>query len=109
MVFGIAILAMCLDLMQEEIVIKFRWIGTKLGIYDEDDEQEQEDITKEKIEKQLSKNSKSDFENEKIRSAKRILLDPLDFQNEIDFKIKQNHIRMEYFQSSTKLNLTSDN
>lgn len=27
-----AILAMCFDLMQEEIVAKFRWIGTKIGI-----------------------------------------------------------------------------
>ncbi|CAF2373095.1 unnamed protein product [Rotaria sp. Silwood2] len=36
--FGMAILAMCFDLMQEEIVAKFRWIGTKLGIIDKDDE-----------------------------------------------------------------------
>ncbi len=27
-----AILAMCFDLMQEEIVAKFRWIGRKIGI-----------------------------------------------------------------------------
>lgn len=32
--FGMAILAMCFDLMQEEIVAKFRWIGRKIGIYD---------------------------------------------------------------------------
>ena len=25
---------MCFDLMQEEIIAKFRWIGTKLGIVD---------------------------------------------------------------------------
>ena len=35
-----AILAMCFDLMQEEIVAKFRWIGTKIGIV----EKEEEDI-----------------------------------------------------------------
>ena len=27
-----AILAMCFDLMQEEIVAKFKWIGTKMGL-----------------------------------------------------------------------------
>lgn len=36
--FGMAILAMCFDLMQEEIVAKFRWIGTKIGIVDKEDE-----------------------------------------------------------------------
>ena len=30
--FGMAILAMCFDLMQEEIVAKFRWLGCKLGV-----------------------------------------------------------------------------
>ncbi|CAF1434785.1 unnamed protein product [Adineta ricciae] len=34
--FGMAILAMCFDLMQEEIVAKFRWIGRKLGILDKE-------------------------------------------------------------------------
>ncbi|CAF3701774.1 unnamed protein product [Adineta steineri] len=34
--FGMAILAMCFDLMQEEIVAKFRWIGRKCGIVDKD-------------------------------------------------------------------------
>jgi len=29
-----AILAMCFDLMQEELIAKFRWIGTKIGIID---------------------------------------------------------------------------
>ena len=29
---------MCFDLMQEEIVSKFRWIGTKIGIVEEDEE-----------------------------------------------------------------------
>jgi hypothetical protein len=32
-----AILAMCFDLMQEEIVAKFCWIGTKIGIVEKDD------------------------------------------------------------------------
>lgn len=31
-----AILAMCFDLMQEEIVAKFRWLGRKIGIVDEE-------------------------------------------------------------------------
>jgi len=33
-----AILAMCFDLMQEEIVAKFRWIGTKIGIVEKPEE-----------------------------------------------------------------------
>jgi hypothetical protein len=32
-----AILAMCFDLMQEEIVAKFRWIGRKIGIIDKEE------------------------------------------------------------------------
>jgi hypothetical protein len=36
--FGMAILAMCFDLMQEEIVAKFRWIGTKIGIVEKPEE-----------------------------------------------------------------------
>ena len=35
--FGMAILAMCFDLMQEEIVAKFRWIGKKIGIVEKDE------------------------------------------------------------------------
>ena len=39
-----AILAMCFDLMQEEIVAKFRWLGTKIGIV-ERVEQQNNDLT----------------------------------------------------------------
>ncbi|CAF1054055.1 unnamed protein product [Rotaria sp. Silwood1] len=35
---GMAILAMCFDLMQEEIVAKFRWLGRKIGIIEKDDD-----------------------------------------------------------------------
>jgi plasmid rolling circle replication initiator protein Rep len=34
-----AILAMCFDLMQEELVAKFRWIGRKIGIVEKDEEE----------------------------------------------------------------------
>ena len=40
--FGMAILAMCFDLMQEEIVAKFRWIGRKIGIVDSDELEEED-------------------------------------------------------------------
>jgi hypothetical protein len=33
-----AILAMCFDLMQEEIVAKFRWIGRKIGIVEKEED-----------------------------------------------------------------------
>ncbi|KAJ8312849.1 hypothetical protein KUTeg_010222 [Tegillarca granosa] len=32
--FGLAIIAMCFDLMQEEVRAKFRWLGQKIGIID---------------------------------------------------------------------------
>jgi hypothetical protein len=35
---GMAILAMCFDLMQEEIIAKFTWLGKKLGIVDKEEE-----------------------------------------------------------------------
>lgn len=41
--FGIAILAMCFDLMQEEIIAKFVWLGKKVGIIEKDDEEKAED------------------------------------------------------------------
>lgn len=37
---GMAILAMCFDLMQEEIVAKFRWIGRKMGLVDKENSQQ---------------------------------------------------------------------
>ena len=33
-----AILAMCFDLMQEEIVAKFRWLGRKMGIIEKEED-----------------------------------------------------------------------
>ena len=36
--FGMAILSMCFSLMQDEIISKFRWIGKKMGILDENEE-----------------------------------------------------------------------
>lgn len=36
--FGMAILAMCFDLMQEEIVAKFRWLGRKMGIIEKEED-----------------------------------------------------------------------
>jgi hypothetical protein len=55
--FGIAILAMCFDLMQEEIIAKFTWLGKKIGIMDKDEDEKAEDERKqqEKREKQFEK------------------------------------------------------
>ena len=43
--FGLAILAMCFDLMQEEIIAKFTWVGSKIGMVkkDEDDLDDDDD------------------------------------------------------------------
>ncbi|XP_052281015.1 potassium channel subfamily K member 16-like [Dreissena polymorpha] len=35
--FGMAIMSMCFTLMQEEITEKFKWIGRKMGVVDEDE------------------------------------------------------------------------
>ncbi len=55
--FGIAILAMCFDLMQEEIIAKFTWLGKKIGIMDKDEDEKAEDERRqqEKREKQFEK------------------------------------------------------
>jgi len=63
--FGMAILAMCFDLMQEEIIAKFTWLGKKIGIIEKDEndlEEEKlkaENEKKEKEEKEKKANSKS--------------------------------------------------
>jgi hypothetical protein len=73
---GMSIIAMCFDLMQEEIIAKFTWLGKKLGIVDEeqndgdneaDNYTEINDVKKEKPNNfnnmnsgRLSKNSGSD-------------------------------------------------
>ncbi len=44
--FGLAILAMCFDLIKEGIVDKFRWIATKLGVVVDDEDQVDEDHTR---------------------------------------------------------------
>ncbi|CAF1454579.1 unnamed protein product [Adineta steineri] len=44
--FGLAILAMCFDLIKEGIVDKFRWFANKLGIIADEDNQVDEDTTK---------------------------------------------------------------
>ena len=44
--FGLAILAMCFDLIKEGIVDKFRWFATKLGIISDEDDEIDEDRTR---------------------------------------------------------------
>ena len=44
--FGLAILAMCFDLIKEGIVDKVRWFANKLGIIANDDDQIDEDRTR---------------------------------------------------------------
>jgi hypothetical protein len=44
--FGLAILAMCFDLIKEGIVDKFNWLANKFGIIADDDDQVDEDRTR---------------------------------------------------------------
>ena len=43
MVFGMALLSMAFNLIQEEMVGKFKWLGTKLGIVKKDDDDYDDD------------------------------------------------------------------
>lgn len=45
--FGISIIGMCFDLMQEEIIAKFTWLGKKLGIVDANSEENMAEETEE--------------------------------------------------------------
>ena len=47
--FGMAILAMCFDLIQESLIGKFSLIGKKLGIGKADDDEEKKDKVAEEI------------------------------------------------------------
>jgi hypothetical protein len=38
-IFGMAILSMSFNLMQEEMTAKFRWIGRKMGVVEDDDDE----------------------------------------------------------------------
>lgn len=42
-IIGLAILSMCLNLIQDEIVAKFTWIGRKLGLVSKEEDEDFED------------------------------------------------------------------
>lgn len=79
--FGMAILAMCFDLMQEEIIAKFTWLGKKLGIIekDEDDLQEEEE---ENEAKKAPLNKPTDEKSENFDNVN-------DYKSKRDFKGKK--------------------
>jgi potassium channel subfamily K protein len=60
---GMSILAMCFDLMQEEIITKFTWLGKKMGIIDQEDDEENEDSDEPKKDKE-KENDNQDNEND---------------------------------------------
>jgi hypothetical protein len=41
-IFGMAILSMCFTLMQEEMTAKFLWIGKKMGVVEDEEDEEVE-------------------------------------------------------------------
>jgi hypothetical protein len=43
LMFGMALIAMCLNLVQEEVVNKISWLLNKLGVVKEHDEQSQQE------------------------------------------------------------------
>lgn len=61
---GMSILAMCFDLMQEEIITKFTWLGKKMGIIDQEDEEENEDGEEAKNEKEKEAMDQDNIEND---------------------------------------------
>jgi hypothetical protein len=57
-----ATLAMCFDLMQEEIIAKFTWVGKKLGIVDNKDE-DGEESKDEKTRNEIGNEKQASFED----------------------------------------------
>jgi hypothetical protein len=57
-----ATLAMCFDLMQEEIIAKFTWVGKKLGIVDNKDE-DGEESKDEKTGNEIGNEKQASFED----------------------------------------------
>jgi hypothetical protein len=57
-----ATLAMCFDLMQEEIIAKFTWVGKKLGIVDNKDE-DGEESKDEKTGNEIGNEKQDSFED----------------------------------------------
>lgn len=73
--FGMAILAMCFDLMQEEIIAKFTWLGKKLGIIEKDEEDEAEELAeKEKEKEKKEKEKMNQFDNGSSKKEKPIFM-----------------------------------
>ena len=62
LLIGIATLAMCFDLMQEEIIAKFTWLGKRLGIMDKEEET---DVTE-------KENTDQEFVNDETNQKKLI-------------------------------------
>jgi hypothetical protein len=61
-----AILAMCFDLMQEEIVAKFRWLGRKMGIVENDSTA---DVDQSKVNPSTQSSSKNDVASSSARKT----------------------------------------
>lgn len=67
--FGMAILAMCFDLMQEEIVAKFRWIGRKIGIVEKHDEPINKSEQSSMSDKEIHQKTSNPMQNESQAST----------------------------------------
>lgn len=66
--FGMAILAMCFDLMQEEIIAKFTWLGKKIGIIEKDES----DLEEEKLKAENEKKEKEEKEKKAANKSNSI-------------------------------------
>lgn len=62
---GLAILGMSFDLMQEEIISKFTWLGKKIGLLEPDEDEEEEE---EELEEDIKK---TESPNKSIRSEQK--------------------------------------
>ncbi|PAA78459.1 hypothetical protein BOX15_Mlig017283g3 [Macrostomum lignano] len=68
-IFGLALLSMCINLIQDEMTAKFHWIGTKLGVTpvekkdDEDDDDEEDEDDDEDSDEESSSTEEEDYES----------------------------------------------
>jgi hypothetical protein len=97
--FGMATLAMCFDLMQEEIIAKFTWLGKKLGIIDSEVPTDETNISKNR--KDFADNNDPINPKDKEDVADRLKRDR---NNDKFIRDQDDHNKTNYINSPTTFN-----
>ena len=72
MLFGMAILSMCFSLVQEEIVAKFRWVGTKIGILEDEDKAAEKAAEKEALEREKEEQMQKQQQDQRFMQKEKV-------------------------------------